>query len=165
MVAPSGSCVVTVRSGSECCHVAFSKKSKPECTEVVMEYASCDCLCKCTDSRAFIASQRVTPTLRKYTVREAIMSNQAKNAAEAARSIGGNSYDNQRFIVRELSALRCEMLLSFRESETLSFTTDGIRFGNPGKEYLMTAVMDLDTHASATLTPKVRSIIHFLAWL
>ena len=95
--------------------------------------------------------------MRDHIAAAAVKEKTAINPAEAARHCGFKSQRSYSYRCRDqlLCALRVQMHLSFGDAKVVSVATDGIRFGNPGKEYIIALAQNLGTGDSVVLTPKV----------
>lgn len=89
--------------------------------------------------------RRTDPRLRDFVVRAAPQRGDHQTPASVNKSLSSpaSASSVSDCKAKELSALRASMHLTFNKSTCVSLIFDGIRFGNPSKEYLVNAVSDL----------------------
>ena len=103
-----------------------------------------------------LQKRRVDPHLRQWVCQRALEDGTAKTPGQAANMLDCKvplpSVSD--WEIRELSSMRAEMHLRFREARAIGCAWDGIRLGNPAKEYLVTVLSELFTGAHAPLPPQ-----------
>ena len=98
-------------------------------------------------------SRRVDPHVKRWAIAQSLSDGRHRSACEAERALEGGSktlHDSWRD--EELSASRAALHMSFAGVQNLSLTWDGVRLGNPGKEYLLSV-------ASAPNKPSTHGVL------
>lgn len=100
--------------------------------------------------------QRIDPHLREWVVRRSLQDGAFGNVVESSKALckltSASSLVERK--AREMSAMRSALHLSFDGVRAMSFIFDGIRFGNPSKEYLVAAASDLHRNRHAVVPPQ-----------
>lgn len=98
--------------------------------------------------------RRMDHHLRTFITHRGVFGDRHKNSAEAARSVPGAPVNVFRLQEKELAIMRAGMLLGFADVSSLHLCWDGVRLGNPAKEFLLGAVSDPAKNLHAVLPPQ-----------
>ena len=85
--------------------------------------------------------RRIDPHVKAWVVQEAVQQGQQHSSSAAANALEpGVGAGQRQWREKEMSCVRAAMHLSFANPQSLSVCWDGMRLGNPAKEYLLAAV-------------------------
>ena len=85
--------------------------------------------------------RRIDPHVKAWVVQEAVQQGQQHSSSAAANALEpGVGAGQRQWREKEMSCVRAAMHLSFANPQSLSLCWDGMRLGNPAKEYLLAAV-------------------------
>ncbi|CAE7236830.1 unnamed protein product [Symbiodinium sp. CCMP2456] len=82
--------------------------------------------------------RRIDPHVKAWVVQEAVQQGQQQSSSAAANALEpGVGAGQRQWREKEMSCVRAAMHLSFANPQSLSLCWDGMRLGNPAKEYLL----------------------------
>ena len=106
---------------------------------------------------AAVKRRRIDPHVRQWAVGDCLRSGEQKSALPAVRSVLGASATTAAYEWRdsELAVMRATGMLDMAGADIVSLTWDGIRIGNPAKEYIVAFTTDLKKNKHQMLPPAV----------
>ena len=99
---------------------------------------------------------RTDPHVKNWVVQQAIQRDNKKSIAESARSSNQHDSTARYWMQGEMKGVLGTMRLDFAAAESIvSICGDGVRLGNPAKEYLLSHYSDVLLNRHGVLPPQV----------
>ena len=102
---------------------------------------------------------RTDPHVKNWVVQQAIQRENKKSIAESARSSNATDSTARAWMKSEMSGVLGTMRLDFTTADSIvGICGDGVRLGNPAKEYLLSHYSDILRNRHGVLPPQVLSL-------